>query len=93
MNELKSLFKEDFDPYDKWGSAMVAYFTVANEISYRGDQTPSSWGYRPAMASDPRESEDHLFEACENAKLDDLIHFGNILERYTRNLDRHGESY
>ena len=93
MNDLKSIFYEDFDSYDKWGSAMIAFFTVANEISYRDQNTPQSWEYRPAMAQDPREHEDHMFETCEAAELDDLIHFGNVLERYTRNLDRLGESY
>lgn len=93
MNNLKSQFYDTFDKGDRWGSAMIAFFTVANEINHREELTPSKWGYRPAMTEDPRESEDYLFEACEQATTEDLVHFGNILERYTRNLDRLGESY
>ena len=94
MSELKTVFYEDFDKGDKWGSAMIAFFTVANEINHREQNTPSSWQYRPSpVMGDQREHDDGMFEACENANLNDLIHFGNILERYTQNLDRLGVSY
>lgn len=90
---LKSIFREDFDQGDKWGSAIIALFSVANEISWRGRDTPPSWQYQPSIAYDSREPDSPLYDVCKEAKLEDLIHFGNILHRYTRNLDRLGESY
>ncbi len=92
-NNLKALFKESFDRGDKWGSSLTAWFTVANEISYRDECTPNAWQYSPAMADDPRESDDYLYEECTQADLADLIQFGDVLERYTRNLERNGYSY
>jgi hypothetical protein len=95
MSKLKAILKEDFDKGDPWGSAMTAFFTVANEVNYREGEgaTPAAWGYKPGATEDPRDSDDHLYEACLFSTIKELIHFGKVLERYTRNLDRNGFSY
>ena len=93
LNELKSEYKLQADSGDKWGSGMSAYFSVAAELWWRGDDIPRHWQYSPGCASDPREPEDYLYSVFNECSSDDLERFGNILERYTRNLDRIGESY
>lgn len=91
--KLSNIYKETHDTYDPWGAAIVAFFGVAAELCHRGESTPAHWQYSPGMGDDPREPEDYLFEDFEQADTEDLIQFGNVLERYTRNLDRTGKSY
>ena len=90
---IKDIYMETHDDYDKWGSAMGGFFAVACELSHRGADVPTSWGFRPAPTEDCREHDDYLFEPCEQASTADLTHFGNILHRYTHILDSAGESY
>ena len=91
--ELTKLYKESADTYDKWGSAMGAFFGAAAELSHRGESTPHHWQYSPGLSDDPREPDDYLYADFAATDTDDLVKFGNIMERYTRNLDRIGESY
>ena len=91
--ELKQLHLESADSGDRWGSAMSTFFDVAGELWWRGADIPAVWEYSPGAASDPREPDNYLFDYLENTDTDILIQFGNVLERYIRNLDRIGESY
>jgi hypothetical protein len=91
--ELKAEYKLQADSGDNWGSAMAAFFGVAGELWWRGETLPLHWEYSPGCASDPREHDDYLFTVFNECDTAVLYRFGNILERYTRNLDRVGESY
>lgn len=87
-------FKISMDSGDKWGSAIQTLFAVASELHHRaGYLVPSRWEYSPGASSDPRDSEDYFYAICMDSDSYDLIRFGNLLERYTRNLDRNGHSY
>jgi len=93
MSDLLHEIKREIDSYDQWGSAMAPFFDVAAELWWRGECVPSHWQYTPGMASDPRDPESYFFELAGDSTNDELIYAGNVLERYTRNLDRRGLSY
>jgi len=56
--DLKQAYNETFDMYDPWGSNTAGWFTVSNELAYRGEHVP--WEYHPGMGVDPREEEEHV---------------------------------
>ena len=80
------------DPYDRWGSYMGLFFSVADTLHSRGESTPTAWGYRPSplgnVLSDEGEAE--LIAPLSGA---DLIRLGNALHRLTRYLERRGYAY
>jgi hypothetical protein len=99
MTSFKAL-KQDlyigFDRGDAWGSAMNIFFGVANELHFRDPEiVPAHWQYVPPgrRCEDPRDTDDYYYDDLAAAKTDDLIRFGNLMERYTRILDKAGESY
>lgn len=93
LQDIKSEYKIQADSGDRWGSAMSAYFDLVAELYYRGEDIPDSWQYSPGCAVDPREPDAYMYGIFQDADSNTLVKFGNILERYTRNLDRLGESY
>ena len=90
---IKDLYKETHDSGDPWGSAISAFFDVATELWWRGDDIPDAWQFRPGAVTDPRNLESYLYPDLSVVDSDDLLQFGKTLERYTRNLDRTGKSY
>jgi len=92
-HEILYEYKLQADSGDRWGSAMSAFFDVAGELWWRGADIPTYWQYSHGCAIDPREHDGYMFEILVDAETSDLLDIGNILERYTRNLDRIGESY
>ena len=75
---------------DPWGCATIVLFEVAAELWVR-DECPPQWGY--SLASDPRDIESYWFDVLDEAQTDDLIHFGNVLERYRAKLKLQGKDY
>lgn len=87
---IKGLVHEDKG--DPWGCAMNAWFLVSGALYERGEDIPGHWFYRPgAGALDDFDASD--IEEISLVASPDLIHAGNVLERYTRCLDHAGRSY
>lgn len=89
----KSEYRLQADRGDAWGSAMIAFFTLANELYMRGADIPSEWGYSPGMVDDPREPEDYFYDMFRMTGEFMLLEIGNLLHRYTEHLKYHGEDY
>jgi len=94
LDEIKYEYALYCDPGDRWGSAMVAFFDVAEELYRRAEYVPDEWRFSPGAAGPPDpEIEPPGFDIVLESDSDALVAFGNILHRYTRQLDYLGESY
>lgn len=91
INTLKQAYKECFDEGDRWGSNMSAWFTISNELAYRGEDIP--WDYEQGRVLDPREEDDYMYDVCKEAITFDLWTFGQQLERVDGILRELGENY
>lgn len=89
---VKELFKElapDYSPSnDPFGTVMITWFRVADEMYRRGIKIPKNWDYRPgAGVLGERDLE---FEHLTNSELKTL---GNFLERLVKRLIKAGRDY
>lgn len=81
---------------DAWGSSMQAWFAVAHELFARGADIPSHWEFKPGICLTPetaREDDNYWFEVFGEYSDEDLVTFGNILERYARLLKHLEQNY
>lgn len=80
---------------DNWGEAMSAWFDVADVLEHelRAGLIPADWQYRHSPVCEGTEAYERFGFAAQHATLDDFVHAGNVLARYTRMLDRLGYSY
>jgi hypothetical protein len=97
---MKLQYKELMSAYrnqgscDDWAESMSAFFAVATEAFLRGLDVPTHWQFRPAPGLKKHDKDDWFaVEITAHATDEALIRFGNLMERYTRLLDRHGKSY
>lgn len=90
--DTKAEFKQFRDASDPWGSSIGLLFQIAAELWWRGE-CPGHWDYSPSMASDPREPDDWYFDLIERETTDDLVAFGDVLERHVRLMVYLGHSY
>lgn len=85
---------------DPWGTAMSLWFDICDWLTVQGVSVPAHWEYRPSPFL-PHSIEEHKAtwesevppSAFEETSTEELIHMGNVLERYTRMLDKAGHSY
>jgi hypothetical protein len=71
---------------------MGFWFRIADHLEWkRCEDCPDHWHFRPSPLGSINERDDDQMLARFRRR--DLIHFGNVLERYTRNLERKGRSY
>jgi hypothetical protein len=80
------------DSWDPWGWAMLWWFEVADEMTRRGLEIPQDWHYKPGLDLE-RDEDSFEQETLGLADDDALEHFGNILARYARILERQGKDY
>jgi len=90
--DTKHDFKLFRDTHDSWGSTMGLWFSIASELWWRGE-VPAGWDYSPGAASDPRDPDDYFFELIYNESTEDLISFGEVLQRHARFLRFKGCDY
>lgn len=92
FDEIKTVYLEDHDPGDAWGSVMGAFFDVAEELHARGEDCPASWEFRPA-SYDPADVDEREPTIATGVDTDVLIDFGNWLEDCADALQRNGLDY
>jgi len=91
--DLIQLFREEYDPFDPYGSAMAVMFDVAAAIHNRDPgQVPDRWAYRPGAGGAVIESDDWQ-EYLSEAATPEIERFGDFLERVTERCSRHGMDY
>lgn len=89
--DLKNEYKLTNDG-DSWGNSMSWWFAIADELEgNRGLLCPEHWEYR--MSPMRPDNENYEASIVTDYPDDDLIEFGNVLERYTRLLKHLGEDY
>jgi hypothetical protein len=91
-NELTILYRFYRDNHDPWGSAMGAFFDTVNEMSVRGLDIPSEFGYRQGAAG-PYDRDEYVFADIADATDGELIGFASIMHRYTNLLCIRGLDY
>lgn len=93
-----ALVRED-DDGDSWGTCMMHWFGIANTIHGYIGETPAEWRYRPGLFVNDVLTDEwpdrEYAEAYRDERLsvEQLLYAGNVLERWSRMLDRAGRSY
>lgn len=83
------------DTHDKWESCMNMWFGIASNVYLRTGKTPDHWEFRPSpFLTKIRRGESPDWE-IQQAKVPvkDLIHAGNVFNRYTEFLKRNNLDY
>jgi hypothetical protein len=97
--DLKADYRLQSDGGDPWGSAMSAFFQVANEMHRRGMDHPQEWKYHPGAGrmEGPEDWTDENTPGfaweCVHATDDALEALGALLSRYIDKLRTAGHSY
>ena len=94
MATVKELKREFRYPRtgDAWGETMGAFFDLAEYLFFRRGNCPAAWQYKPGAAVDVDE-ENYWLELFEQADTQELVQFGNILERHARRVRQAGLDY
>ena len=91
--QMKSALRMDDLRGDPWGTAMGAFFDVAEELDRQGEAVPDGWRYRPGVCGPPDYPESYFGQEISGSHPGELTKFGNLLYRYTAMLDHAGRSY
>jgi hypothetical protein len=105
-NPALEAFRDNFDAYDPWGSTLEAQFQICFTLLRGGADIPAAWGFSPGAFSpaaddndpDNEDGEGSLFGwECDlilrQGGYSNLIHAGNVLERYAAQLKLAGKDY
>lgn len=96
---LRAMFTESDHKYDPWGSGIQLMFAVCDVMFANGVPVPYEWEFKPGWGQGDIDPDDYLAAWMDdeleagNVTGEDLIHFGNVLGRYTRIMDTAGRSY
>ncbi len=96
-SEIRSIIRDNADPGDRWGSAMMAAGGMCDVLCHIGASIPAGLGYSPGMAG-PDVTEDPACEflaLTEAGDIDaaDLYQAAEIMDRYLNRLVTAGEDY
>ena len=91
---FKEGFKMDIDP---WGHTMDWFFTIAHLLYCTYGKTPEHWEYRPGGFGSKEIDEDeyeliYLYD-LKYISEEDLVFFGNCLNRIETQLKKMGRDY
>lgn len=97
-NPILETMRDTFDDGDPWGSAVAWHFAIADVIAeIDREQVPSAWEFRQSPFGADTEAYEYeaIIETMANdgATLEDLVHAGNVLARYTHLLSINGYDY
>ena len=98
-NPVLDLFREDFDSYDPFGSALNAQFDIAECLFRHGAAVPSEWQFSPGLAAQRELGEDASSFALDidlmmrEGHVSNLIHAGTVLMRYVAQCKLAGKDY
>lgn len=99
-NPVLDALRDSFDAYDAWGSTISAHFDIAECLFRYGAPIPESWEFTPGMGLSTEfdeENESYFAAQCdtfmEQGHYSNLVHAGNVLERYAAQLKLAGMDY
>lgn len=90
------VLRDDFrmmDAGDSWGNVMGWWFTIADDLWFRGECVPEHWQYKPSPLGPTNEADSLETTICAETDSDTLRRFGNTLYRYAAMLRQAGEDY
>lgn len=92
--ELKCELMANWDPGDRWGSAMAMFFDVCAEMYQRSLEIPAAWQYKPGLSVERNQicTDQHVL-LHYYAEDESLVRLGRALNAYTGLLRRQGEDY
>lgn len=100
-NPVLDLFRDSFDDYDPWGSALSAHFDIAECLYRHGAPVPAEWEFRPSpflQVGSELDEDASMFAVdidllMRTGHYSNLVHAGNVLQRYEAQLELAGKSY
>lgn len=94
LKQVVRLFRERYDSHDRWGSVMIFWFVVADEVHYnRPEAVPATWGFSPGLGGEPGSDDADLMADLHDVPTEALIGFGHALDRASQSLQAKGEDY
>lgn len=87
-NPVMDSFKREFDPFDKYGSALTGMFDICECLARNGVEVPKDWEFRAGAAGVPALDEnssifaEELQNMLENGHVRNIIDAGIVLKRY-----------
>ena len=102
VNPVLEAFRDSYDKYDAWGSALNALFDIAECLHRNGAEVPGHWEFTPSpfvVVDTELDAESESFFAAQidllmrQGHYSNLVHAGNVLERFTHILELEGHSY
>lgn len=78
---------------DSWGHTVSWWFTVADELYFRGVALPAEWKFRPSPLGPSNEPDAYETEVVQECGDDLLLRFGRALSRYANILKAAEEAY
>lgn len=92
-NPVIELMRDSFDGGDAWGSVMGWWFAIADYLTENFDGVPGSWGFQQSPFGVDKDAYEFEWLTELQPTEEQLIHAGNILERYAAQLKLAGEDY
>lgn len=87
-NPVLDAFRDSFDSYDPWGSAINAHFDIAECLYRYGAPIPTEWQFSPGLgAGGVFDEENESYFAAQidlmmrEGHYSNLVHAGNVLMR------------
>ena len=104
FKELRKVYDMDADSYDPFGTAMMWFFAVAETLWHEtAEELPVAWQFGHGSAVTPYHwpptSDEYITQQVQGMYLDgtvieeDLILFGNVLDKYIGVLHTAGRAY
>ena len=91
--EIWGEFRLGFGGDDSWHHVMHWWFTVADELYFRGVALPAAWRFRPSPLGPSNDPDDYVTGAVTACSDSLLLMFGRALNRYAKTLRAAGLSY
>ncbi len=92
MKQFKRALRENDYKYDKWATAMSAFFALSALMYVKGYKIPTEWQYKAGMAC-PIDKENSFHSVFCRLGEKKLLAYGQYLHRLTGILDKAGLSY
>lgn len=96
-NQVIEEFRMNFDDGDAWGSTIGFHFAIADYLQNNAPELiPEEWEYRAGASTD---TEDFHYTQLEElteagvATIEDIVHAGKVLHRYSAQLELAGLDY
>lgn len=105
-NPAMEVIRDHLDSYDIWGSVIEAHFQICYSLTRAEVDVPQAWGFSAGMFAPEADDNDPENEDGDGSLLGweldllmreghyrDLLHAGEILARYAKQLELAGKSY